>query len=208
MAHDWDLQALRRGDELEFRRLVQGYHSPLLRLALIYSPSREVAEETVQETWIAVLRGLNGFAERAALRTWICRILVNIARRRAGLESRSVPFSTLQDDEDVPAVAPDQFVHSGPDAGHWAAQPNDWSRLPEDKLLSRELQDVVSDAISQLPPAQRIVITLRDVEGWTGSEVSDLLDVKNSYQRVLLHRARIRIRTALEAYLRASPSAC
>lgn len=208
MTHDWDLHALRRGDESEFRRLVKEYHSPLLRLALIYSPSREVAEETVQETWIAVLRGLNGFAERAALRTWICRILVNIARRRAGLESRSVPFSTLaNDDEDVPAVPADRFIRSGPDAGHWAVQSNDWSRLPEDKLLSRELQDVVSGAISRLPAAQRVVITLRDVEGWTGSEVSDLLDVQESYQRVLLHRARIKVRTALERYLRSWPSA-
>ncbi|MGH3774353.1 MAG: RNA polymerase sigma factor [Pseudonocardiaceae bacterium] len=184
------------------------YHSPLLRLALIYSPSREVAEDAVQETWIAVLRGLDGFAERAALRTWICRILVNIARRRAGLESRSVPFATPQDNEDVPAVAPDQFRRDGPEAGHWATRPNDWSRLPEDKLLSRELQDVVTGAISQLPPAQQMVITLRDVEGWTTSEVSDLLDIENSYQRVLLHRARIRVRTALERYLRPQPSAC
>jgi RNA polymerase sigma-70 factor (ECF subfamily) len=208
MTHDWDLQALRRGDELEFRRLVKTYHSLLLRLALIYSPSREVAEETVQETWIAVLRGLDGFAGRAALQTWICRILVNTARRRAGLESRSVPFSTLQDDEDIPAVAPDQFFPSGPYAGHWATRNNDWSRLPEDKLLSRELQDVASGAISQLPPAQQIVITLRDVEGWTASEVSGLLDIQDSYQRVLLHRARIRVRTTLEHYLKPQPSTC
>jgi RNA polymerase sigma-70 factor (ECF subfamily) len=204
----WNLQALRRGDELEFQRLVKRYHSPMLRLALIYSPSREVAEETVQETWIAVLRGLDGFAGRATLRTWMCRILVNNARRRSGLEARSTPFSSLQDDEDVPAVAPDQFLNDGPYVGHWATQPNDWSRLPEDKLLSRELQDVVSGAISQLPPAQRTVITLRDVEGWTVSEVSNLLNVQDGYQRVLLHRARIRVRTALELYLRPPPTDC
>jgi RNA polymerase sigma-70 factor, ECF subfamily len=202
----WNLQALRRGDELEFRRLVEKYHSPLLRLALIYSPSREVAEEAVQETWIAVLRGLDSFAERATLRTWMCRILINTARRRSGRESRTIPLSSSRDDEDVPAVAPDQFFPDGPYTGHWITQPNDWSRLPEDKLLSRELQDVVSGAISQLPPAQRTVITLRDLEGWTASEVSNLLNVQDSYQRVLLHRARIRVRTALERYLRPAPT--
>jgi RNA polymerase sigma-70 factor (ECF subfamily) len=180
----------------------------MLRLALIYSPSREVAEDTVQETWIAVLRGLDSFAGRATLRTWICRILVNIARRRSGLESRTMPFSTFSDNGDVPAVAPDQFLRDGPYIGHWATQSNDWSRLPEDKLLSWELRDVVSNAISQLPYAQQTVITLRDVEGWTVSEVSDLLDVQDTYQRVLLHRARIRVRTALERYLRPPPTDC
>lgn len=197
-----DLQALRRGDESAFRRLVKENHSTLLRMARIYSPSPEVAEETVQETWVAVLRGLDGFHERATLRTWICRILVNIARRRAGLESRQVPFSALRNDENAPAVAPDQFHREGPHTGHWATRSGDWSRLPEERLLSQELRDVVSRAISQLPPAQRIVITLRDVEGWTAPEVSEVLDVQDSYQRVLLHRARIVVRTALERYLK------
>jgi RNA polymerase sigma-70 factor, ECF subfamily len=196
-----DLQALRSGDEFAFRNLVKQYHSTMFRLAMIYSPSRAIAEETVQETWLAVLRGLDGFAGRASLRTWICRILVNIARRRAGAESKTLPFSTLDDTHDVPAVPADRFFDSGPLAGHWKVERGDWSRMPEDKLLSRELQDIVGQAISQLPPTQREVITLRDVEGWTPSEVSELLQIADGNQRVLLHRARSRVRQALEDYL-------
>jgi RNA polymerase sigma-70 factor (ECF subfamily) len=197
-----DLTALRRGDEYAFRALVNDYHSTLFRLALIYSPSRAIAEETVQETWLAVLRGLDGFAGRASLRTWICRILVNIARRRAGLESRSLPFSTLDTGGEAPAISHDLFFKDGPYVGHWNLERDEWSRMPEDRLLSQELQGVVTDAIAELPPGQREVITLRDVEGWTSSEVSDLLEIEDGHQRVLLHRARSRIRQALENYLR------
>jgi RNA polymerase sigma-70 factor, ECF subfamily len=196
---DVDVQALRRGDELAFRQLVNGYHSTLFRLAMIYSPSRAVAEETVQETWLAVLRGLDGYAGRASLRTWICRILVNIARRRAGRETRSLPFSVL--DDGFTAVAPEQFLDSGPFTGHWKAFRDDWSRLPEDRMLSQELRDVVGTAISTLPATQREVITLRDVEGWSSTEVSDLLGIEEGNQRVLLHRARSRVRQALDDYL-------
>jgi RNA polymerase sigma-70 factor (ECF subfamily) len=196
-----DLQALRRGDEVEFRKLVKDCHSTLFRLALMYSPSRAIAEETVQETWIAVLRGLDGFAGRSSLRTWICRILVRIAQRRAGIEARSQPFSTLADNTDFVAVDPDRFVHEGPRAGRWVAVPDDWSQMPEETVLSQELQDVVKHAIAELPQAQREVITLRDVEGWTSSEVSDLLRIQDGHQRVLLHRARSRVRSALDRYL-------
>ena len=198
-----DLQALRSGDESAFRELVNDWHSTFFRLAMIYSPSRAIAEETVQETWLAVLRGLDGFAGRASLRTWACRILVNIARRRAGIEARSLPFSTLEGDGETCSVDPDRFVRSGPRAARWdwMAVPGDWSRLPEDKALSRELKHVVCAAIAELPPGQREVITLRDLEGWTASEVSDLLDIEDGNQRVLLHRARSRVRQALEDYL-------
>lgn len=199
---DVDVQALRRGDEVAYRTLVRDCHSTMLRLALMYSPSRAIAEETVQETWIAVLRGLDSYAGRASLRTWICRILVRIAQRRAGVEARSMPFSALDDgDGDFAAVEPDKFVHSGPRTGRWVAVPDDWSRVPEDELLSAELQAVVSSAIAALPPAQREVITLRDMEGWSTAEVSDLLDIQDGHQRVLLHRARSRVRSALERYL-------
>jgi len=196
-----DLQALRRGDELAFRMLVKELHSTLFRLAMIYSPSRAIAEETVQETWLAVIRGLDGYAGRASLRTWVCRILVNIARRRAGIEARSLPFSTLDDDGDFPAVAPDRFFETGPRPGQWRVMPSDWSRVPEDKLLSWELHGVVAEAIAELPPGQREVITLRDIEGWTTAEVSELLAIEDGNQRVLLHRARSRVRQALENYL-------
>ncbi|HEY3260218.1 MAG TPA: sigma-70 family RNA polymerase sigma factor [Pseudonocardiaceae bacterium] len=202
-----DVQALRNGDENAFRTVVTEWHSTLLRLAMMYSPSRAVAEETVQETWIAVLRGLDGFAGRASLRTWVCRILVNIARRRAGLETRYLPFSTLSDqDSEFRALPADRFFdENGPHPGRLMAIPGDWSRLPEDKVLSGELKSVVIDAIAELPPGQREVITLRDVEGWTSAEVADLLEIEDGNQRVLLHRARSRVRQALENYLAAPP---
>ncbi|MDQ7808751.1 sigma-70 family RNA polymerase sigma factor [Amycolatopsis sp. A133] len=197
-----DVQALRRGDETAFLSLVTAYNPVLLRLAMVYSPTRAVAEETVQETWIAVLRGIDGFEGRAALRTWICRILVNIAHRRSAAEVRSLPFSSFSNNhEDSPAVAPDRFLQSGPYAGHWASPLPDWSSVPEHKLLSDELKGVVADAIAQLPEAQRIVITLRDVEGWTSEETCELLELEPGHQRVLLHRARSRVRAALDRYL-------
>jgi RNA polymerase sigma-70 factor (ECF subfamily) len=203
-----DLLALRRGDEVAYRTLVKECHPTLFRLAMMYSPSRAIAEETVQETWIAVLRGLDGFAGRASLRTWICRILVRIAQRRAGMESRSTPFSTLADDSgDFAAVSPDSFVTDGPRAGRWITIPDDWSRVPEDRLLSNELRDVVTRVIAELPQAQREVITLRDIEGWTSEEVTELLEIQPGHQRVLLHRARCRVRSALEPYLSAPAAA-
>jgi RNA polymerase sigma-70 factor (ECF subfamily) len=200
------LAALRRGDEQAFRELVRTHESALLRLALMYAPSRAVAEEIVQETWLAVLHGLDGFEGRASLRTWMARILINTARRRSGKEARSVPFSSLPayDDEGgagEPAVDPARFLTEGPHAGHWASFPDDWSSLPEHALLSDEVRTVASAAITLLRPAQRAVITLRDLEGWTGAEVSELLGVTEGNQRVLLHRARAKVRQAMEDYL-------
>jgi RNA polymerase sigma-70 factor, ECF subfamily len=203
---DADLYALRRGDEAAFLRLVRDQHSALVRLALVYAPSREVAEECVQETWIAVLRGIDGFEGRSSLRTWICRILVNIARRRAAAERRELPFSSFSDPGDPgPAVDPERFFRSGPNAGHWADPPRAWS-VPEEQALSRELRVVVADAIAVLPPNQRAVITLRDVEGWESDEVSAALEIEPGNQRVLLHRARSRVRAALERYLASAPA--
>ena len=203
---DPDLDALRRGDEAAFLRLVSSHHAALVRLALGYAPSREVAEECVQETWIAVLRGIDGFEGRSSLRTWICRILVNIVRRRAAAERREVPFSSFSDPgAGGPAVDPDRFFRSGPNAGHWASPPRAWS-VPEQESLSRELQTVVADAIAALPANQRVVITLRDVEGWPSDEVSALLEIEPGNQRVLLHRARSRVRAVLERYLASVPA--
>jgi RNA polymerase sigma-70 factor (ECF subfamily) len=198
------MTALRRGDEQAFRDLVGTHQSSLLRLAQTYAPSRAVAEEIVQETWLAVLGGLDGFEGRASLRTWMARILVNIAQRRSGREARSTPLSSLARDGDDgagPVVDPSRFQAEGQYAGHWASFPHDWSGVPERALLSQEIRVVTRAAIERLTPAQRTVITLRDLEGWTAPEVSDLLGITDANQRVLLHRARSRVRQALEEYL-------
>jgi RNA polymerase sigma-70 factor (ECF subfamily) len=199
---DRRLQSLRNGDEQAFRDLVREHESLLLRLALVHAPSRAVAEEVVQETWIAVLRGLDGYEGRAALRTWICSILVNIAGRRSGREARSIPFSSVAPEPDAgPSVDPDRFLADGPYAGHWLSFPSDWSEVPEERLLGKEVRALVDEAIAGLKPAQREVITLRDVEGWSAAEASELLGVTDANQRVLLHRARTQVRAALERYL-------
>jgi len=192
---DARVAALKAGDEEAFRALVAEHASVLMRLALIYSPSRAVAEEAVQETWIAVLRSIDGFEGRSSLRTWICRILVNTARRRAGLEGRSVPFSA------EPSVDPARFHQDGPFAGHWISFPLDPSGLPEERLLAAETRECIQEAISRLRSPQREVFVLRDVEGWSTTEVSDLLEITPGHQRVLLHRARAKVRQALEDLL-------
>ena len=208
-AEHQQLAALRRGDEQAFRDLVGANQSMLLRLALQYAPSRAVAEEIVQETWLAVLRGIDGFEGRAALRTWIARILVNTAQRRSGREARSVPFSSVTSGagDAEPTVDPARFLADGPYAGHWASFPSSWSEVPESALLSGETRDVVRAAVAQLSPAQHAVITLRDMEGWTAAEVAALLGVSDTNQRVLLHRARAKVRQALEDYLDGVPAA-
>jgi len=199
------LAALRRGDEQAFRDLVQRHQATLLRLARMYTPNQAVAEEIVQETWLAVLRGLDDFEGRAAVHTWMARILVNIARRRSGREARSTPLSALARDEregSDPAVDPDRFLAGGRYAGHWASFPDDWSGVPEQVLLSGEVYAVAQAAIARLRPAQRMVITLRDVQGWPPEDVCTALEISDANHRVLLHRARAKVRQALEDYLR------
>ena len=200
------LAALRAGDEEAFRKLVREWHSSLLRVAQIFVPSRAVAEEVVQETWLRVLGALDRFEGRSSLKTWVFRILVNTAKTRAQREGRSIPFSSLQDAARVPeaAVEPERFL---PDdhpqhPGGWASPPRD---LPEERLLAAETREVIAAAIDQLPANQRAVISLRDVEGWSSEEVRNALDISEVNQRVLLHRARSRVRRALEEYI-APPS--
>ena len=196
--------ALRAGDERVFRELVERYHASLIRVALMYVRTRAVAEEVVQDTWIGVLQSLPRFEGRSSLRTWIFRILANQARSRAKREARSVPFSALAGDDDAsPAVDPDRFLPADHPAvpGHWASPPRSWAARPEDELLGRETRERISAAIDALPAAQRTVISLRDVEGWSSEEVCDLLAISEGNQRVLLHRARSKVRAALEEYL-------
>jgi RNA polymerase sigma-70 factor (ECF subfamily) len=199
------IQALRERDEAAFAVLVDRYHGQLIRLAMVYVSSRAVAEEVAQETWIGVLQGIGRFEGRSAFRAWLFRILTNQAKRRGERESRIVPFSALAPDEDGgdgPAVSPDRFHPQGhPYAGHWAAYPRDWQHDPERRLLSAETRELARQAIAALPPNQRLVITMRDVEGWSAGEVCNVLAISETNQRVLLHRARSKVRRALERYL-------
>jgi RNA polymerase sigma-70 factor (ECF subfamily) len=197
------VRALQDGDEEAFAALAREYHASLLRVAQIYVSSRAVAEEVVQETWIGVLNGLDRFEGRSTLKTWIFRILTNIAKTRAQREGRTLPFSALRRPGVVPeaAVEPDRFRPPDDSSwpGHWSSRPQEWD-APEERLLGSEVRGVVEEAIEQLPPAQRAVISLRDVEGWPSEDVCNALDVSETNQRVLLHRARSKVRAALEGY--------
>jgi RNA polymerase sigma-70 factor, ECF subfamily len=197
--------ALRAGDERAFEQLVDELGPSLLRVAQLYVRSRAVAEDVVQEAWLGVLKGLDRFEGRSSLRTWIFRILTNTAKTRAVREARSVPLSSLDDpaDDDGPAVDPDRFLSSGRWEGHWASAVPRWSEQPQERLESRETLSVVERAIDDLPPTQRAVISLRDVEGWSSDEVRNVLELSETNQRVLLHRARAKVRQALEDYLAA-----
>jgi RNA polymerase sigma-70 factor (ECF subfamily) len=194
--------ALRRGDEAAFMMLVDEYGPALLRVARMYVPSAAVAEEVVQETWIAVLNGIDRFEGRSSLKTWIFRILTNIAKTRGERERRSVPFSSAaRAAADEPSVDPDRFLPAGDArARAWALRPVPWPG-PEESLLSGETLRVILAAIDKLPPAQREVITLRDIDGWSSEEVRNALDISETNQRVLLHRARSKVRGAIEQHL-------
>ena len=194
---------LRSGDEMAFRGLVERYHRPLVRLALTYVSRPDVAEEVVQDTWIGVIHGMATFEARSSLKTWIFRILTYQAMSRGKRERRTFPFSVLaarETEGDEPAVDPSHF--RGPEdryPGGWIEHPDPWGD-GESIMLSLEMQSVVAAALETLPPAQRLVMTLRDVQGWTAEEVCEALEVSQGNQRVLLHRARIRVRAALERY--------
>ena len=196
---------LRAGDERSFETLVERYHGAMLGVARNYVRSRAVAEEVVQDAWVGVLNGLDRFEGRSSLRTWIFRILVNIAKTRGRREGRSVPFATLAGDDgtDHPAWDPTMFGGAeDPDwPGHWSTLPSDWRGMPEERLTANETLGVIGRAIAELPPMQAEVIRLRDVLGWTSEEVRNALDLSETNQRVLLHRARAKVRRALNAHL-------
>lgn len=194
------VDGLRAGSEAAFRELMRMYGASMLRVAQLYVRSRPVAEDVVAETWLAVLKGIGRFEGRSSLKTWLFRILTNTAKTRGEREGRSVPFSALAGDDDGASVDPDRFF--GPEErfpGHWSAPASTWE--PEERLLAGETLDVVQAAIDGLPPAQALVITMRDVEGFTSEEVRNALDISETNQRVLLHRARTKVRRALEDYL-------
>jgi RNA polymerase sigma-70 factor, ECF subfamily len=196
------VERLRSGDERAFEALVEQHYSTMLAVARTYVKTRAVAEEVVQEAWVGVLKGLERFEGRSSLKTWMMRIVANTAMTRGTREARSVPFSTLAPQGEEAAVEPERF--RGPDdgfPGHWRGYPADWQSLPDEALLGQETRSVILRAIEELPEAQRAVITLRDVTGCTAEEVCSVLDVSEGNQRVLLHRARSRVRSALERHL-------
>jgi RNA polymerase sigma-70 factor (ECF subfamily) len=196
------LARLRAGDERAFEALVERHYATMLAVARHYVKTRAVAEEVVQEAWLGVLKGIDRFEGRSSLRTWILRILVNIAKTRGVREARSVPFASLAPEGDEPAVEPERFRGADdPFPGHWRAYPGNWQRLPDEALADRETLDVVLASIHQLPPPQRIVITMRDIQGCDSEEVCEALEVSEGNQRVLLHRARSKVRSALERHL-------
>ena len=189
------IASLRAGDEQAFMQLVDEYTPGMRRLALTFVRTPALADDVVQEAWLGVLKGLDRFEGRSSLRTWIYTIVANIARTRAVREARSVPLSSLapQDaEDDEPAVDPDRFVGDG----HWSRPIEPWRRV-----LDAEARDVIDAAIAQLPPQQAQVIQLRDIEGWSSEDVRNVLELSETNQRVLLHRARSKVRAALEEYL-------
>jgi RNA polymerase sigma-70 factor, ECF subfamily len=191
------VRALQSCDEQVFNALVDRWSSMMLRLALAHVESRAIAEEVVQDAWLTVLRSLDRFERRSSLRTWVLGIVVNCARSRARTERRSLPLPS----ESAPVVDPIRFLPANHPRWphHWAVEPAAW-RTPEEELLAGETRTVILQAIDALPPAQRAVIVLRDIEGLPSTAVCNILGVTDTHQRVLLHRARSRVRHALEGY--------
>lgn len=201
------IEELLAGEEAAFLELVKRYQAAMLRIARIYVSDAHIAEEVVQDTWVALLQGLGRFEGRSSIKTWLFAILTNKAKTRGLRESRSLPFSDLLDDElqaDQPAVDAQRFLPTGHEwEGHWASQPLSWERAVENHALTQELLALIQSGMEILPENQRLVMTLRDIHGLTSYEVCNILQISETNQRVLLHRARSRIRQMLEDYLRA-----
>jgi RNA polymerase sigma-70 factor (ECF subfamily) len=194
------VERARGGDEAAFAALVRRYTPMLMRLARMYVPTDALAEDVVQETWVAVVRGLERFEGRSSFKTWLFRILVNRAKTRGVREHRSIPFASVGSgaaEEEGPTVDPSRFTSEGA----WTSAPADWRDDPELSLESDEALRIVREAIAELPERQKIVITLRDLEGLSSDEVRNVLDLSETNQRVLLHRARTKVRQALEDWI-------
>lgn len=200
------VERLRARDEAAFVALVERHGQSFRRLARLHVPDA-VADDVVQETWIAVLHGLDRFEGRASLQTWMIRILLNIARSRGEREHRQVPLSAFVDAAEPSEGSVDRhrFQSAGDRfPGGWVSFPERWDEQPEQRFLSTEGVGIALRTIASLPPAQREVVSLRDVEGWSSEEVSDTLGITPGNQRVLLHRGRSRVRAALEAAIAAA----
>jgi RNA polymerase sigma-70 factor, ECF subfamily len=204
------VDALRAGDEATFVQLVDRNESWMLRTALSFGSTRAVAEEIVQETWVSFLRGIDRFEGRSALRTWLFAILANAARKRAMSETRTIPWSSLDREPGGDDGIADQFFDPGHPrwANCWTSTVPDWSHAPEHELMASEAWRVVEETLATLPSSQRLVFTLRDVEDWSSGDVCNALDISDSNERVLLHRARLRVRATLERYYATERDAC
>ena len=199
---DRTVAALRMGDERVFRELFQRSYPVMKRIARGYVASEAVAEEVVQDTWMAVLRGIDRFEGRSTLSTWIFSILVHQAKNHSARERRSQPLSAIgAEGAEEPAADPDRFQKDDETwPGHWATPPRPWQK-PERRLLSLEARERLRDALAQLPDRQRLIVGLRDVEGLSAEEVCELFELSQENQRVLLHRGRSRLRSVLETYV-------
>jgi RNA polymerase sigma-70 factor (ECF subfamily) len=196
------VERLRAGDEATFMMLVQQHQAPMLRIARMYVSSRAVAEDVVQEAWLGIIKGLDQFEARSSLRTWMYRIVTNVAKTRGQREGRSVPFSALAGDGLDSAIDPEWFQGANERfPGGWRTFPDDWRGIPEDRVVGNETLQRIGQAIDALPPLQAQVMRLRDVLGWSSDEVCNALDLSETNQRVLLHRARSRVRRELDGYL-------
>jgi RNA polymerase sigma-70 factor, ECF subfamily len=197
------IAALRDGDETAFTQLVDQHTPAMLGVARGYVPSREIAEEVVQETWIALLKGIDSFEGRSSLRTWLFAVMINIAKRRGLRERRDADAAVAAFTGGT--VDPARFrTADDPYPGHWkrGEEPTPFPDTPEGSVLGNELVDVARRELDRLPERQRIVVTLRDMLGFDSSEVCELLDVSIANQRVLLHRGRAAVRQVLEDYLK------
>lgn len=200
------VEGLKAGDEAAFATLVDRYHASLVRVARSYVGSEAVAEEVAQDAWLGALNGIDRFEARSSVKTWLYRILTNRALTRRDRERRSVPFSALASDEidsDASALDVERFLPADHPQwpNHWAVAPEAWAAGGEERALAKEAREVIDRAIAGLPPAQRTVITMRDIEGFGSEDVCNVLDISESNQRVLLHRARTRVRAALNDYM-------
>ncbi len=188
------------GDETAFAHMVDTHHGAMFRLAMVFTKDRGAAEEVTQETWLAVVDGIDRFEARSSLKTWLFNILVNKARTRAKRDARMVSTADFSEEAIARQRSVDAARFGGP-KNHWTQPPREWSISPEDHLMTRQLAQVIKDTIESLPANQRVVVTLRDVEGMTAAQTCELLDLSNGNHRVLLHRGRAALRSAVESYL-------
>jgi RNA polymerase sigma-70 factor (ECF subfamily) len=195
---------LRGRDEAMFAQLIDLWSPGMLRAARAFVSDEHAAQDVVQEAWLGVVRGVDGFEGRSSLRTWTYRILINCAKKRGVRDARTIPVGELASEDHGPTVDPARFRGRGdPYPGHWRAHPPAWPS-PEDDAVASETRHHLAAALAGLPARQRIVVTLRDVNGYTSDEVCDLLTISQANQRVLLHRARTAVRAGLATYLEGS----